>query len=700
MDTSNTLIANVNTNKSGLSVPPKGATDKVLIERWDEVITNTETWRDDQSRNKGWKRAENEFKGDWSHLQKDVSIPIIPLNLVFAYVKTEVSRLYFKDPWITANAKRVEDIGSARIAEQLLNYTWSEIDLKRQVKLAIQDALIVGHGWIKSGYTCEIGQKEATVEAKDAPKRGPGRPPKKDNKPDLDTSEYVKSEDVFAYHMPWKNVAFEPSTQWPAPDNARWMSFTTVKPLEVVKSCGMYENLAGLKGTGLTDEERKNHKEGTWVVLREIWDRDKRLVYTGAKGHDKWLKEPFEWPYKHDGFPASMLSFNPLTDEPYPLSDVLMQEPQIIQMMKFMAIMENHLKRWNRQLFAKKGFMDPVEFDKYKKGIDGAIIETNLDPTQQNFNPSPYAPVQQDIYGIWNLVADTWRNVAGQSEVERGAAPRSQTRTLGELRLALQGSRGRADEKIDTVEMFIEDIARKLLSIMQQKFTLPKIVRIVGPKAIEKAFVINRPSAQGQGQQGAYTQMIGEDVQAFSTMRDDIHGEMDVDVIAGSTIPLDKENQLQVMEKLVPNLELLGIKPGSRAAREYGREYLRQVNVVSLDRIMDIADEEAQNPTPDPEEMKAKAEIEKTQMDAQMKQQQGQQKMAANQQKTQLQIQSMQAKSQSQAQEAQIKVASQMKIAEIEVEKEKKMFEMDIVSKLLDQQRKATDARNGNSQKE
>jgi len=62
--------------------------------------------------------------------------------------------------------------------------------------------------------------------------------------------------------------------------------------------------------------------------------------------------------------------------------------------------------------------------------------------------------------------------------------------------------------------------------------------------------------------------------------REDIKGEMDVDCLAGSTIPLNKDNQLEVMEKLTPSLELVGIRPGSKAAREYGREYLRLVDVV------------------------------------------------------------------------------------------------------------------------
>lgn len=689
MDSDSLYAPNVNTNKSGLAVPGDSP-DGRMIERWQDILARTEAFRDDVAARRGWKRAIAEYKGDWSHLQRDVSIPIIPLNLVFAYVKTEVSRLYFKDPWITVNAKRTENIGSARIAEQLLNYTWNEIDLKRQVKLAIQDALIVGHGWIKSGYVAEFGSKEATVESKDSPKRGPGRPPKKDGKPDLDVSEYVKSENVFAYHVPWTHVVFEPSSTWPAPDHARWMAVKTVKPLSVVRECGLYKNVQGIKGTGLTDEERKNHKEGSWVVIWEIWDRDKRKVYTTAQGHDQFLKDPIDWPYKHDGFPLSMLSFNPLTDDPYPLSDVLMQEPQIVQMMKMMAIMENHLKRWNRQMIVKEGFMNPEEEDKFKLGIDGAIIKSQLDPTPNNMNPTPYAPVQQDVYGIWNLVADTWRNVAGQSEIERGASPKSGTRTLGELRLALQGSRGRADEKIDTVEMFIGDVSRKLLSIMQQKFTLPKIVRIVGPRAIEKAAIENRPSASGQGQGTAYTAMDGETVKAFSTMRDDIHGEMDVDVVAGSTLPLDKENQLQVMEKLVPNLELVGIQPGSRAAREYAREYLRLINVTSLDRIVDIAEEEAQGPKPpSPEEMKIQAEMQKSQMDAQIKMQSAQMKNQSNAQKTALQMQALAAKTK-----------ATEKIAQIDVAKSEHKFKMDIIQDLLSKSRGTNGSSNGNAQEE
>lgn len=654
------------------------------IERWSGLLNKTEVWRDQQAERSGWKRALAEYQGDWSHYAASVSIPIVPLNLVFAYVKTEISRLSLKDPYLTVNAKRVEDVGAAQIAEQLLNYVWSELDMKKQVKLALTDALLVGHGWVKSGYVAEIGTKEETTESKEAPKRGPGRP-KKESKPDLNTSEYVKSESVFGVHIPWNHVIFEMSSSWPAPDHARWMACKVVKPLSVVKSCGLYKDIEGIKGTNLDDEDKKTYKDGSWVIIWEIWDRDTRLVYTMAEGHDKWLKPPMPWPYKHDGYPFDMLSFNPCPGKPYPLSDVLMQEPQIVQMMKMMAIMENHMKRWNRQLIAKRGLFSPDEMNKFKMGIDGAIIEAEGNP-QTDLNPSPYAAVQQDVYGVWNLVTDILRNVSGQSETERGAPPKSGTRTLGELRLALQGSRSRSEEKVDVLEMFIASIARKLLSNMQEKYTLPKIVRIVGPKAIQKAMVENRPSAQGVNQSTSYTGMQGDKVNSFSTTRDDIHGEMDVDVVAGSTLPLDKENQLQVMEHLIPHLELIGITPGSKAALAYAREYMRLINIVSLDRIVDIAEEEAQNPKPSPEEQQAQMEMQATQQEAQMKSQQHAQKMQGQEQKTKLQLTGLAAKTQAVMQKAQL-----------DAQKAKMDFQMDIMKSILDKTREPSGKSNGNS---
>lgn len=630
----------------GISVPPDGDKEKNEVKKWSGVVARTQSWRDQIGEKAGWPRFVREFKGDWDLLQQNVDIPLIPINLVFAFVKTEVARMYFRNPYITVNPKRMEDLGAARIAEQLVNYMWSEINLKRELKLAMMDALIVGHGWIKLGYTAVIGKNE-TVESKKAP----GRPKKSDSQ--MDTNEYVKSENVFAYHVPYDQVIFDPSATWPVTNSARWMAFKTIKPLEVVQTCGLYDEavVADLKPSELPPHDRNTYgAEGKWVVIWEIWDKDHRKIKTISPGCDKFLKKPIDWKYEFDGFPAEMISFNPVPNEPYPISDIAPWEGQVVELMKMHSIMVNHLKRWNRQVFIKAGMVTEEEKTKFKNSIDGGIIE--FQGNKEDLFVPPYAAVQQDIYGVWNLTMDVFRNVGGQSEVDRGGSPKTGTRTLGELRLQMQGSRGRADEKVDMLEESITSIARKLLTIMQKEFDIPKIVRIVGPRAIEKAQIASRPSAQGANKPTSYT---GDD--SFSVTKEDIHGEMDVDCIAGSTIPLNKENQLDIMEKLTPSLELVGIKPGSKAAREFGREYLRLINIMSLDRIMDIADEEAQQPQPDPEMMKVQAELQQSQQEAQITAQTQQQKaqldaqaqeqqMKMDQQKALLELQAIQAKTQ------------------------------------------------------
>lgn len=623
---------------TGLSVPPDEKKQQREVSKWLGIIGRTEAWRNQYGDKKGWGRFVKEFEGDWDILQGNLDIALIPINLVFAYVKTEIARLYFRDPYITVNPKRIEDLGASRIAEQLINYMWGEVNLKTQIKLAIRDALIIGHGWIKLGYTAEFG----TVESKPE-KKGPGRPKKED--PNLDTNEYVKSENVFAYHVPYKDVIFDPAATWPPTHNARWMAFKTVKPLSVVQECGLYlpEVVQDLKASELAPSDSNNYaQEGKWVVLWEIWDREHKVIKTVSEGCPKYLKKPQKWPYTFDGFPASMVSFNPALSSPYPISDIAPWEGQIIELAKMHSIMINHLKRWNRQLFIKAGMVTEEEKAKFKASIDGAIIE--FQGNKEDLFVPPYAAVQQDIYGVWNLTMDIIRNVSGQSETERGANAKAQTRTLGELRLQLQGSKGRADEKVDQIEETISEIARKLLTIMQQKFDLPKIIKIVGPKAVEKAMVSDRPSAS---QPGAYTGAPnGQDqITSFSVTKDDIHGEMDVDCLAGSTIPLNKENQMDVMEKLTPSLEIIGVVPGSQAAREYGREYLRLINLPSLDHVMDVADEEAKQPKPDPEQQKMEGEMKIKQMEAQGKMQVQQQKtqgeMQKDQQKGQIEVQSL-----------------------------------------------------------
>ena len=84
-------------------------------------------------------------------------------------------------------------------------------------------------------------------------------------------------------------------------------------------------------------------------------------------------------------------------------------------------------------------------------------------------------------------------------------------------------------------------------------------------------------------------------------------GDMDVDVLAGSTVPMDRESQLQIMEKMVPLLQLAGVSPGSPPAKSYLREIMRLSGILSLETVMDQLD--SMPPSPPPKMMEIQAKI-------------------------------------------------------------------------------------------
>lgn len=645
--------------KVGVSETPNPGDEEQEVKSWLRTIDSTVRWRDAIGSRAGWKRFINEYKGNWGWLQQNVNIPIVPVNLVYAYVKTELARLYFRDPWITVNAKRIEDLGAAQIAEQVINYTWSELKLKEQVKLTLLEALLVGHSWIKVGYAAEFGTVES--QPKEEAKR-PGRPAKKVK--DVDTNEYIKSENVFAYHVPYKDVIFDPSATYPATHNARWMAHKVVKPYRAVVDSGIYEHTEDLRPNISTDDPNTPYdspgstqestdgfgKDIRSVVLWEIYDLDHQTITTVSPGCEFKLRQIPMPEYLNAGFPFVQFAFNPVPGDVYPLSDIVAHEGQIVELTKILSIEMNHLKRWNRQLVVDADTFTPDEEAKFKDANDGAIIHAQVSGARDKIFVPPYAPVQSDVYGIWNQVYDVWRSVAGQTQSDQGGQSKVQTRTLGELRMQLQGSRARSEEKVDVMEDSITEVARKLLSIMQKKYDLPKIARIVGPSTVQKKMMQTlpqRPSAQpnlpqpptqaGVGAPAAPEQpnpVAGQAFQSdigFSWNRTDIMGEMDVDVLAGSTVPMDRESQIAMIEKMTPIFVGAGISQGSPPAKALAREMARLTGITSIEAIMDMLDQQPPEPSPQAQEM-------------QMKQQEAQLKLQGKAQAQEIKLKGMEEK--------------------------------------------------------
>lgn len=547
------------TNSGGMNPEPADEISKQpkdvrgTIDSWLKKINRSKALMEKVAADYNWKDIIDEYHGkyNWSRWGlSDIYIP--PLNLIFAYVQTELPALMLRDPHIKVNPKNEESINAAKIMEKAINYIWKHHRIKRENTKNITDALLVGYTWFKTGYSGDFGVAEDS---------------------NGNRYEFIDKEDFFGYRIPWDCVFFNPDALDP-PYDCTWIAHELWVTKENVERNPLYNKEAVTNLQYGSKKSKDNVSKGTvdytayaphdevnLTCIYEIWDKDSGTKFTIAPGVSQFLEEPKSWPYEMRGFPFSFLCFNPSPSYPYGIPDVYIFRPQVLELIKVYAMMLDHLKRFNRQLVVRGTPLSADHMAQLKQGITGAVLNEVAADTV--IEPIAYPPIQQDVYAIERLLKEMLINISGQSASERGASQVTTTRTVSELEMMKEGNKNRRSRKVDLVEDFVEDIAGNFLALLQQFADIPFYVRLTGEDFQEVAAAIaSRPSAN---KPGSITSPQG-----FTFTKEDIQGEFDLDVIAGSMTPLDRTTTLTTLMQLIPELQQFGIMPGGPVAGAIG----------------------------------------------------------------------------------------------------------------------------------
>jgi hypothetical protein len=518
------------------------------VRLWRDRIKASEKYRDRIASRYRWKEIVEEYKGQSGDIQNNTDIYVPDLNYVFAYIKTEIPSLYLRDPKLKVNPKNERSIRSAKILTKALNYLWRVNRYKRENKKNVLDVKLVGHSWFKSGYT----GKSQVVEDQNQ------------------VFEFIDQENFFGYRVPFDKITFNQDALDP-PYDCSWMAQEVWLPLDEVQGDSGYKNTSELEVSDPTDVEpdQQNTKNqdsdrakedpgSNKVKFYEIWDKVNKKILVISDQVDAYHKSPRAWPCEFKGMPYSFLELNDNPDSPYGIPDVFMFDSQIHELVKVRAMMLDHIKRFNRQLLGRRGALTDEAKSDFAMGRTGAYIEADIGPNESIGNvvtPIPYPNIQTDVYAIEARIKEDLINVSGQSATERGATQQTSTRTFRELAQMDKGAKNRRSEQIDSVEDFIEDIATNQIALLQQLADVPFYVRVTGE---EEQDVIEglkeRPSAQ---KTGAITDDTG-----FTFTKEDIVGEFDIEVVAGSTAPLDSDMKMQRLLEILNLLPQLGAIPG------------------------------------------------------------------------------------------------------------------------------------------
>lgn len=537
----------------------KGDAKNVAL--WHERVGISKKEQDRWADDSGANRFIKEYGGDYGIVfnmrKKSVKIP--PINEVFAYVQSDIATTYNRDPYLTVNAKAGTTKGAA-LWEVILNYYWRELGIKEEIEYEIIDKDLVGYAFHKVGHVVNSIGSGDTLQ--------------------------IKDEKMYSEFLSWKDVVWNIGSKRP-PKDCLWMAQRIVKPLTWIKK--MYPRAKGLEGSPNPDVSDDNYKKAAYKddikvgVMWEIWDGESKKIYLIAEGlKDQYLSDPKPWPDYLDRFPFTMYFDFIVPQKSRPMSAIAPWEAQILEEMVLLGQAVNHSKRWNRQVFYNGGEIDDNAADKYERGDDGAMIRVAGKVDGESLRFVDYGQLPTDFYLLMDRLQAIKRRVNGQPEFVQGGATKTATRTIGELQLMQEGVRGRQDRKVDRLETHCENIAHLMMAELKGNFDFEQTIKITG----------ETPEEVIQALGNAYDPNTG----TIKFTPEDIDGEYDAEVKAGSTLPMNKATRIQMMETILTTIAGAAANgPLSNFMVTLIQELLRDYDIKSLEEAYakDLADAEA-----------------------------------------------------------------------------------------------------------
>ncbi len=537
-------------------MPKKSNVISTDVERWLSKIKYSEKLRQEADDKFGYSRAFKEYEGDYASVMPSFmqDTAVVPINEVFGYVKAFIPSVYSRNPHVAFNAKGAKSIAASKLLECTVNAYWRELRLKRQIRRCIFDA-IMAEGWFKVGYSAVFGSIEA--ESGDVP---------------LESNEFVRDEEIFGTRVSWKHMVRDCDAVDGIHD-ARWLAQKIIKPLQAVLDSPLYTS-KNITATAVYDPDgnsrRKSGEHGAdreeFIEFYEIWDLDNDKVRWVSEGCTEDLREPQDWPYRFNGYPFDLIRFNDNSDSMYAPNMICPWEPQLWEKIKIRSMQMDHIKRFNRQLWAKKGSVTKSEMQKFALGRTGAVnfYEGDIPPT-----PSQYPQIQTDIYAIENRIDQDKDSISGQPNVVRSAPQKTQSRTLGELQTMVAGFQARQVDPQGEVEDFCGEIAYKLAAIAQDYLPGERFVRVTQKDlpAVIEAFGRDRWDGTG-----------------FKFKKTDIEGaEFDTEVKVGTTLPLDRQGRVEAMANILKLGASIGIMPNGKVSQIIGKNILSEFEMKEIE---------------------------------------------------------------------------------------------------------------------
>lgn len=652
---------------------------KDQVDKWKNEIEDAKKWfRKFHQRGDKVNRAFlSEHKDDDDLMQWVVS----RLNLFHANIITLTSMLYGRIPKVEVTRRFADaDDDAARVAGEILTRILNndiEVageDLASVYRNCLQDRLIPGLGNARVQYQFRSEKVSEDEDAEEGQDVGPVVPS------DKITDEWT---DIVYTH--WKDVLWSPSRTYP---EIRWKAYRSYLTKAKFKKRFPKADLRSVefssKGAlGKNKVEIDKIPENAEAEVWEIWDKDSLCVYYWTEGHPEIL-EKNEDPLELEGFwpdPPPLVA-NVTTSKYLPKADYDFAKDlyrEIDELESRISLLTEACKCVGVYDAANEGiqriFNEGVENQLIpvknwgqfteKGGLEGVVDWVPLEQVAETI---------QILTAQQNQKIQQLFQVTGMNDVMRGGAMQEGKTPVSATERKIQANYGSI-----RIEALQNEFARWVSDTQALKAEI--IAKHYQPYCIiEQSNIYETEDGKNQELLMAAIELIKspEKSQWRITVRPESLAIADYDQLKQDRVEYIM-GLAQYMQSAAPLLEMEpAALPTLLKLLKWGMAGFRGSSEVEGILDQQIAKLETQPPQskPDPEAMKAQAEMQKIQMEMQMKQQDNQAKMQMEREKHQLEIMQMQQEFQLKMKEMQMEL--QFKMMEMQLKMKQMEFELGI----------------------
>ena len=490
-------------------------------------------WRTGENYDQLWQRLINLYRG--KQYRGASTGDRLLVNISFSTINTLAPAVSIGRPKINVNPRKPEDGDKAIVTESIINYWWGHYGCQPEFQRAVKDYLILGHGWVKTGYRFVEEAKLDDIEysADEAAGAEPAD--------DVEAQTIIREDRPFLERVDPFEMYIDPDAT--SVNDMRWIAQRTRRPLKDAKIDKRYDAAArkelspsgyqkyGNQDVGYMSAQQAftSNPDNAYCDIYEYYNIDTgEMCVFSDSGGDKFLIKPIKMPYEF-GHPFFMLRNYEVPGFFYPMGELEAIEPLQYELNETRTQMMLHRKRYSRKWLFQESAFDDDGRQALASDEDNVIVPVKSGENLNNVVvPMPALINPPEFYNQSSLITNDIDRVSGVSEYQRGAIPET-TRTAREASIIAEAGNARVAEKLVAIENAIAQCASNLIMLAQQFMTGEMTVRILGTESAPVWLTFDK---------------------------DYINGEFDYTVEAGSTAPRNeafrRDMALQMVSAMQP----------------------------------------------------------------------------------------------------------------------------------------------------